>query len=198
VSRKTYFNKIAKDWDEQFYTPELAIFLENLLPNFGLEPGQDILDVGTGTGVLIPFLLQAIGPLGFITAIDYSEKMVEICKSKYSHLQNVLIELQDVEELNLASESFDAVTCFGLFPHLENKKQTLYHIKRVLKPGGKFIIAHALSSDEIKYHHSVSSAVAHDVLPEKQEMERLLRKTGFIDIFIEDESGRYLCISIKP
>ena len=198
MTRKVYFNGAAQDWDERFYTPELVAFLGNLVSNFGLELGQDVLDVGTGTGILIPFLLQAIGPSGSITAIDYAEKMVQICRSKYSHLQNVTIELQDMEELNLPSASFDAVTCFGLFPHLENKEQALYHMNRVLKLGGKLIIAHALSSDEIKAHHSVSSAVAHDVLPEKQEMERLLRQTGFIDIFIEDEQGCYLCFSTKP
>ena len=62
MTRKAYFNGAAKDWDERFYTPELAIFLENLVPNFGLETGQDVLDVGTGTGILIPFLLQPSVP----------------------------------------------------------------------------------------------------------------------------------------
>lgn len=195
--RKTYFNKAAKDWDQRFYTLELIAFLENLIPTFGLKPGQDILDVGTGTGLLIPFLLQAIGSSGSITAIDYAEKMVQICRSKYAHIKNVSIELQDVEELNLPTESFDAVTCFGLFPHLENKEQSLYHMNRVLKPGSKLIIAHALSSAEIQVHHSVYSAVAHDLLPEKQEMRRLLKSTGFIDISIEDEPGCYLCVSTK-
>jgi demethylmenaquinone methyltransferase/2-methoxy-6-polyprenyl-1,4-benzoquinol methylase len=149
--------------------------------------------------MLIPFLLQAIGPSGSIKAIDYAEKMVKIFRSKYSHLQNVTIELQDMEKLNLPSESFDAVTCFGLFPHLESKGQALYHMNRVLKPGGKLIIAHALSSTEIKAHHnSASSAVVHDVLPERFELRNLLKSAGFIEIFIEDEPGCYLCLSTKP
>jgi len=197
VRRKTYFNNAANDWDRRFYTPELLAFLENLIPTFGLKPGQDVLDVGTGTGLLIPFLLQAIGPSGSITTIDYAEKMVQICRSKYAHIKNVSFELQDVEALDLPAESFDAVTCFGLFPHLENKEQSLYHMNRVLKPGGKLIIAHALSSAEIQAHHRVSSAVAHDLLPETHEMRRLLTSTGFIDISIEDEPGCYLCVSTK-
>ena len=198
MHRKTYFNKSAQEWDERFYTPKLVAFLANLVPYFDLKPGQAVLDVGTGTGILIPFLLQAIGPSGSITAIDYAEKMVQMCRLKYAHLPNVTIKLQDVEELTLPSESFDAVTCFGLFPHLENKEQTLLHMHRVLKSGGKLIIAHALSSAEIKIHHHLSPAVAHDVLPEKHEMEQLLRHTRFIDIVIEDEPGCYLCISTKP
>lgn len=197
VSRKTYFNELAETWDERFSTQELAIFLEKLVPNFGLEPGHYILDVGTGTGILIPFLLQAVGSAGSITAIDYAEKMVQVCRSKYSHLKNVTIILQDVEKLNFPSDTFDAVTCFGLFPHLENKEQTLSHIHLVLKSGGKLIIAHALSSTEIKVHHSISSAVVHDALPKKQEMKRFLKRAGFINIFIEDKPGYYFCISTK-
>ena len=199
MKRKSYFNEAASTWDEKFYTPELAKFLGKLVPNFGLKPGQNILDVGTGTGILIPFLLQAIGPAGSITAIDYAEKMVQTCRSKYSQLKNVTIKLQDVEELDLPPESFDAVICFGLSPHLEDKEQALYHIHRVLKPSGKLIIAHALSRTEIKAHHnSTSSAVVHDVFPEESEMKRLLKSTGFIKISIKDDPGCYLCLSTRP
>ena len=198
TKRKSYFNKTAGTWDERYSTPALTTFLENLVPQFGLKPGQNILDIGTGTGILIPFLLQAVSPAGSIIGIDYAEKMVQICRSKYAHLKNVTILLQNVEKLNLPSESFDAVTCFGLFPHLENKKQTLSHIHQVLKPRGKLIIAHALGSAEIEAHHSMSSAVISDVIPEKQEMRRLLQCAGFIQILIEDQPGCYLCFSTKP
>jgi ubiquinone/menaquinone biosynthesis C-methylase UbiE len=199
MRHKQYFNEAARTWDEKFYTPALATFLENLIPSLSLQAGQNILDVGTGTGILIPFLLQAIGSEGSITAIDYAEQMVQICRSKYSQLKNVTIKLQDVEELDLPSESFDAVICFGLFPHLEDKEQALYHIHRVLKPSGKLIIAHALSSAEIKAHHnSTSSAVVHDVLPEESEMKRLLKCTGFIKISVKDNPGCYLCLSTRP
>jgi demethylmenaquinone methyltransferase/2-methoxy-6-polyprenyl-1,4-benzoquinol methylase len=199
MRRKAYFNNAAESWDEKFCTPELVAFLEKLIPRFGLKFEQNVLDVGTGTGVLIPFLLEVVGPSGSITAIDYAEKMVEICRSKYSHFPNVTIELQDVEELNLLSESFDAVTCFGLFPHIEKREEVLHHLNRVLRTGGKFIIAHALSSAEIKAHHSdASSAVAHDNLPEKLEMKQLLKDAGFTDIYIKDEPGCYLCLSTKP
>jgi len=197
MERKAYFNEAANSWDERFYTPELAVFLEDLVSKFELKPGQRILDVGTGTGVLIPFLLRTIGPSGSITAIDYAERMVQICRSKYSLLKNVTIRIQDVEELKLPSNSFDAITCFGVLPHLEDKQQALHHMNRVLKNGGKLIISHALSSAEIKTYHSGISAVAHDVLPEEAEMRRLLEHAGFTDIYIEDRPGFYLCLSRK-
>jgi ubiquinone/menaquinone biosynthesis C-methylase UbiE len=198
MSRKTYFNEVAKTWDERFCTLQLAFFLRKFVPQFGLEPGQNILDVGTGTGVLIPYLIQAVGPSGSVTAIDYAEKMVQICRSKHEHLKNVIVKLQDVEEDNLPSESFDAVTCFGLFPHLDKKDKALRNMNRALKPGGILVIAHALSSEEIKAHHAnAASSVMNDTLPAEVEMKQLLERTGFAEIHIKDEQGCYFCISTR-
>jgi len=198
MSRKTYFNKAADSWDKRFHTPNLSSFLEKVVPQFGLEPGQSILDVGTGTGVLIPYLIQAVGPAGSVTAIDYSENMIQICKTKHSHLKNVTVELKNIEEDAFPTESFDSVICFGLFPHLENKEKALQNINHTLKPSGKLVIAHALSSEELKAHHNnASSAVVHDMLPEEAEMTQLLEQTGFTGISIKDEPGCYLCIAHK-
>jgi ubiquinone/menaquinone biosynthesis C-methylase UbiE len=199
MSRKKYFNEAAKTWDERFYTPTLSSFLETLVPQFGLEPGQHILDVGTGTGVLIPYLIEAVGPAGSVTAIDYSEKMIQICKAKYSHLENVMVNLGDIEEDDFPADSFDAVICFGVFPHLKNKEKALLNMNHTLRRGGILIIAHALSSKELKHHHnSASSCVANDVLPKEAEMIQLLERTGFVGIRIKDEPSCYLCVARKP
>ena len=153
MSAKEYFNKAADSWDKRFHTPNLSSFLEKLVPQFGLEAGQNILDVGTGTGILIPHLIRAVEPAGSVTAIDYSENMIKICRTKHSHLKNLTVELKNIEEDAFPTESFDAVICFGVFPHLENKEKALRNINRTLKPGGKLVIAHALSSEELKVHH---------------------------------------------
>ncbi len=198
MSAKDYFDNAANTWDEKFHTPELSSFLEKLVPQFGLKAGQTVLDVGTGTGVLIPYLIRAVGPSGSVTAVDYSEKMVQLCKTKRSHIKNVNVKLWDIEEDAFPTESFDAVICFGIFPHLENKEKALRNINHTLKPSGKLVIAHALSSEEIKTHHKgASSAILHDMLPEKAEMIQLLEQTGFAGISIKDEPECYLCISHK-
>ncbi len=198
MSKKAYFDEQANSWDERFHTSALSSFLENLVPQFGLEAGQNILDVGTGTGVLIPYIIKAVGSAGSVTAVDYSEKMVQLCKTKHSHLKNVNVEVKNIEEDAFPAESFDAVICFGVFPHLENKEKALQNINHTLKPAGTLIIAHALSSEELKAHHNnASSAVLHDMLPEKAEITQLLEQTGFTQISIKDEPGCYLCIAHK-
>jgi ubiquinone/menaquinone biosynthesis C-methylase UbiE len=195
VSRRAFFNEIADSWDKRFQTQELTKFLEQLVPNFGLSPGQKVLDVGAGTGILIPFLLRAVGPTGQIEAVDYAEKMANICRSKYAHTPNVSVSVQEAEKLDFPAQTFDAVICFGSFPHIENKEEALRQMNRVLKPDGKLVIAHALSSEEIEaHHHNASEAVAHDVLPERTSMKQLLRQAG---ICIVDKPGCYLCTSNK-
>jgi demethylmenaquinone methyltransferase/2-methoxy-6-polyprenyl-1,4-benzoquinol methylase len=125
IDRKAFFNQAASSWDEQFLNKDLTNFLEMLVPKFNLARGQKILDVGTGTGVLIPYLVQAVGSSGLVVAVNFAEKMVETCKRKFAVFPNVRVELQNVEELNFPLEYFDVVTCFGLFPHIENKQKAL-------------------------------------------------------------------------
>jgi demethylmenaquinone methyltransferase/2-methoxy-6-polyprenyl-1,4-benzoquinol methylase len=199
MNAKDYFDNAANSWDGRFCTSRLLSFLEKLVPQFGIEAGQAVLDVGTGTGVLIPYLAKAVGPSGSVTAIDFSEKMVQACKTKYSHVKNVKIKVGNIEDAAFPVESFDAVICFGVFPHLEHKEKALQNISKMLKPSGKLVIAHALSSEELKVHHKkVSEHVAHATLPENAEMIQLLEKAGFANIRIKDEPGCYLCVALKP
>ena len=197
-NRQEFFNEAASNWDKQFYTPHLIEFLEQIVPTFNIAKGQKILDVGTGTGILIPFLLKAVGPTGQVTAIDYAERMVDLCKAKYSKYPNVTIMVKQVENLPFPAKSFDAITCFGLFPHLENKEKALNEMNRVLKPNGRLIIVHALSSTEIKsHHHNASPIVAHDVMPDEPHLKKLLKQARFTNIQITDKPGCYLCLSNK-
>ena len=198
MNTKNYFDNAADTWDYRFQTPQLLYFVEKLVPQFDLRAGQQLLDVGTGTGVLIPYLVKAVGESGSVTAIDFSEKMVQKCKTKYSHFNNVHIDLRNIEDAAYPTESFDAVICFGVFPHLENKEKALQNINRMLKSSGKLVIAHALSREELKTHHQkVSKHVAHAKIPKETEMKQLLEQTGFIETHIKDEPGSYLCFARK-
>ena len=199
MNTKDYFDKAADTWDTKYLTPSLHSFLEKLVPQFNITTGQAVLDVGTGTGVLIPYLVKAVGPIGSVTAIDLSEKMVQACKAKYANVKNVEIKVGNIEDTAFPPETFDAVTCFGVFPHLENKEKALKNIISMLKRGGKLVIAHALSSEELKAHHKkVSKHMEHAALPEHEDMIRLLEQAGFVNVQIRDEPGCYLCTARKP
>ena len=197
MDKKTFFNQMAATWDRHFYTPGLKQHLEGLVPLFHLRPGSKVLDVGAGTGGIIPYLLQAIGPEGSICAVDFAEKMVDAGREKVKDEPRVRFYLTAVESLPFSGEFFHHVVCFGAFPHFAHKHLVLQEMHRVLMTDGTLIIAHALSSQEIKQHHMGAAPVRHDFLPEETEMRSLLQSTGFHVLQLIDRPKRYLCEAQK-
>ena len=198
MDKKTFFNEMASTWDQKFYTLHLQEHLEkNLVPRFHLRRGSRVLDVGGGTGGIIPFLLQAVGSQGEVHSIDFAEKMVEIARMKFAREPRVSVRVASVEDLPFEDHFFDHVVCFGVFPHIEDRPRALQEINRVLKSSGTLVIAHALSSQEIRAHHKEASPVNQDFLPEEEEMKRLLSENGFEVESLMDEPKCYCCEAVK-
>ncbi len=198
TDRRAFFNEVANHWDKNHDNSVTPEFLEMLISRLSLEEGQRVLDVGTGTGILIPSLSKSVGASGLVVAIDFSDKMVEATTQKFSALSNVRVELKNVEELDYPKNYFDAVACFGVFPHIENKEKALKGMNNVLKSKGKLLIAHALGSKELdQMHGKEAPLLAGDVLPPEEEVRKLLGKCGFKVEYVEDQPDRYLCLSTK-
>jgi ubiquinone/menaquinone biosynthesis C-methylase UbiE len=197
MDKQTFFNRMAESWDERFYSPEMVERLPQLVSLFQLKKGARILDVGAGTGGIVPYLLEAIGPEGSIWAIDFAEEMVRIGRRKFQEESRVFFELASVEDLPYKDRFFDQVVCFGAFPHFEDKSKALEEMGRVLKPGGTLVIAHALSSTALRSHHQNCAPVSKDFLPEEGEMRSLLERAGFQLKRLIDQPQCYLCEGLK-
>jgi ubiquinone/menaquinone biosynthesis C-methylase UbiE len=197
MKKKEFFNQMAPTWDERFYTAEMAERLPPLVSMFQVKTGSRILDVGAGTGGIIPYLQEATGPGGTIWAVDFAEEMVKIGRMKFQKESRVVFELASVENLPYKDQFFDHVVCFGAFPHFEDKEKALEEMGRVLKTRGTLIIAHALSSVALRSHHQNCGPVSTDFLPEEGEMRALLEKAGFRVKRLIDEPKRYLCEGVK-
>jgi demethylmenaquinone methyltransferase/2-methoxy-6-polyprenyl-1,4-benzoquinol methylase len=106
----------------------------------GIKPGDRVLDICAGTGELAFALLPAVGPTGSITATDFCENMLEIAKRKKGgNHGNLTFQVADAKALPFPEKSFDAVTVgFGM-RNIPDTILALKEIRRVLKPGGKFV-----------------------------------------------------------
>lgn len=193
---REYFNSRADIWDENIAekdTDKLTQMAERL----ELKPGSVVLDVGTGTGIFLPYLLKKIGNNGKIIALDLAEEMLAKARAKYPD-EHIEFLHADIMEVPIYEEMFDSVVCYSSFPHFRDKLKALTRIKRVMKPGGRICICHTSSRDHINGIHSTLPGMENDLLPSPDEMRILLANAGFTVIKIEEDSESYLAVGEKP
>jgi len=193
---REYFNQRAAGWDETVAEKDTTK-LERMAERLNIEPGSTILDVGTGTGVFLPFLLERVGEKGHIVALDFAEKMLR--KSRDKNFEgNIDYLCTDVASISLRDGIFDLVVCYSSFPHFQDKPGVLTGLKRVIKSGGRLLVCHTSSRVTINEIHRQISVVQNDLLPDMDEMQLLLSSAGFTEIKVEDNEDSYLAGGRKP
>jgi ubiquinone/menaquinone biosynthesis C-methylase UbiE len=195
-SQREFFDSRALEWEYDCYPEEVRGRLADLIPEFGLAPGARVLDVGTGPGVLIPYLRQAIRPEGRICAFDLSFQMVLQARCKRLQEQDLVVQA-DAHHLPFDASIFDNIICFAAFPHFDDPAQALFEMTRVARSGARVVIAHLLSREELARHHGGHAAVAEDALPDAEQMGGLFEQAGLEKPLIEDRPGRYLATAKK-
>jgi ubiquinone/menaquinone biosynthesis C-methylase UbiE len=193
---RSYFNSQADTWDEVAAEKDLTK-LEWLARSLDIRPGATVLDVGTGTGVFVPFLLAKIGNSGRLVALDFAEEMLKRAKAK-GFRGNIEYLNADICHVPLPGEAVDAVVCYSSFPHFQDKPGALREISRLLKKGGKLSIGHTSGREEINEVHRQIPQVRNDLVPDEAEMRQMLRDAGFVSIEICDACDRYLVSAVKP
>lgn len=149
-----YFNERAGKWDESGCSGESRV-QGAVLSLVDLKPGDSVLDLGCGTGVMIPFYLAA--QAGKIVAVDVSEKMVERAREKFDNEPSVELRASDALSLD-ESERFDAVVIYNAYPHFFEKAALVEKVYRLVKTDGRFVVAHGSGKDVINRHHEAVAA----------------------------------------
>ena len=201
--RKEFFNQRAEGWLDRWHLDEetgtytrYAAQFERMFSLIPMRPGETVLDLGCGSGVLVPYVLERIGPEGRLLEVDYAEQMIAVNRRLHAD-PRVSFSTASVDTLKPPAAHYDAVLCFACFPHFERKAETLAMIHHTLKPGGILAIVHFKSSQEMNEHHGHHPDVQHDRLPPETELRAMLMRNGLrVDGFI-DEPGFYFVRAIN-
>ncbi len=128
---------------EMLWQRQLAGAQAGLLALAALAPGDKVLDVACGTGLVSLQAARAVGPLGQVLGIDLSGQMVEAAARHAGGcgLANVDFARMDGETLELPDGGFDAALCALGLMYMPEPGQALREMRRVLKPGGRLALA---------------------------------------------------------
>lgn len=135
------WNLYARAYDTINKTVPYLEMLEEVMEKMGLAPGQRILDVGCGTGNLERKILDA-QPTNEIIGIDIAEKMLEKARNKFKKGETASFSLTDFNQATAYQDGyFDRIVSINSFYALNNLEKAVWKFYRLLKPGGKIIIA---------------------------------------------------------
>lgn len=134
------WNRAAPAWEkwEQHLDQNLTFVSYRLIGDLRLKAGQNVLDLGCGTGNPSILVSRVVGESGSVVGLDLSENMLTVARRKAGELglSNVKFMVEDASTLPFENDSFDAVISRFCLMFLPDIPQAVNEIARVLKPGG--------------------------------------------------------------
>jgi arsenite methyltransferase len=151
---KDFVFPTGRAWAEDLgYPEELAQVPDSAVESFAgvanpftlgrLEPGERVLDLGSGAGTDSLVAAQMVGPEGHVTGIDMTPEMLAKARAGAEEMgaKNVDFIESEAEQLPFADESFDVVISNGVIDLIPDKDAVFGELFRVLKPGGRIQLA---------------------------------------------------------
>lgn len=162
-----FFDRLSDGWDEK--NVQNGEVIEKILDLAGIEAGTSVLDVGCGTGLLIPKYLERKTAL--VTAVDISRGMIAKAKAKYGKT-GVLFLAADAAVYPYGRR-FDRIVIYNAFPHFSDPPTLLAHLAQYLEEDGILTVAHGASRAVIDACHQSALEVS-NALPDIDGLSRLL------------------------
>ena len=128
---------------ERYWARQLEPAQSLLMKLAALAPGERVLDIAAGSGLVTFRAAETVGPSGQIVATDISEQMVELLQANAAERghANVSAERMEAEQLRLPEASFDVVLCSLGLMYVTDPAESVREMFRVLKPGGRMVAA---------------------------------------------------------
>lgn len=157
-----YFDERAENWDAQA-EPSGAKHLM-IAQLAGIHEGSRVLDVGCGTGIMAHAYLE-LGAARII-GLDLSQSMIEHARANYADIPASRLSFECANVLDYVTEDpFDSIVIYNAFPHILDKDALVTALARLLKPDGRFLVAHGMGRQALNaHHHEVPADVTSDLL----------------------------------
>ncbi len=203
----------AASFYEQSWSRQLAPAQDLLLAMAALQPGERVLDIACGTGLVTFRAAEQIGDSGAVVGTDISDAMTEACRAAALErgLGQARFERMEAEHLALPDASFDVVLCALGMMYVTDFAGSIREMMRVTKPGGRAVSAVWGKRDRCGWAEIfpiVERRVQSDVCPlffqlGTGDMQKLLfANAGFAEVeserittVLEYENGEEACLA---
>ncbi|MCI4348010.1 MAG: methyltransferase domain-containing protein [Thermoplasmata archaeon] len=152
---RTTWNESAEAYVE--WMRNLEPFRADLLARLELQPGENVLDLGTGPGEPALTIARHVGPAGHVTGVDLSENMVAIAQrvAKARAIANAEFRVMDCSALDFPDATFNAaISCFG-FQIFTDPEKAAKETRRVLAPKGRIAVSVWGTGDRVPFLHAI-------------------------------------------
>ena len=168
--------------------------------NADLQIGENVLDVGCGSGVLTILASERVGSTGAVHGIDPSPGMVSLAQEKAKKSgSKAEFRLAVVEDLPFPDASFDVVLSSLMIHHLPEdvRRKGFQEIKRVLRPGGRFLVFDLSGKGSLVWR--ILSIVGHRLPSDyAQQLSEMVGAAGFAPQIIPSQKQYVTVVGHKP
>lgn len=196
VYGKSYGGTPAEHY-QRFFVPSIgAPVADDLIGITGLQPGQRVLDVACGTGVVTRRAAERVGPAGAVAGLDVNPGMLAVARSQTPPDISIDWYEASAELMPLPDEAFDVVLCQMGLQFVPNKLAALREMWRVLDTGGGAFVTvpgpkppiFAIMTDALAHHLGPEAASFGDLvfsMHDVDELTELIRSAGFRDVDVQ-------------
>lgn len=136
--------RMARLIEAIYETDESEKRRQTLLHALAPQPGEHVLDIGTGPGFVANAIADAVGPAGRVLGVDISEPMLQLARKRCAAKPWVELQSGNANQLPAADNTFDIAISVQVYEYLADVLPALTEMYRVLRPGGRGAI---ISSD---------------------------------------------------